>query len=571
MTENFSDELLSACFDGEISPEERARVDAQLSADPESRRTLEECRKLSGLLKDLPTPHTPPEFCAAVMQNIERQMLLGPADAAAGSERAPIRRSFPSWRTQWAPAAASLAAAAVLVVAVLISQRQENQPEGTIAIARHDSNFDSSRPIADESLGERELMARDAGRRVALPAAPTEPAIGAPMSSAAPRSAEADPSRTRSFRSEEPSIATSESGRSTVEFQNGESRLVFGADRLQGANVGQVIEAIEHTDRGVAVVRLQVVDRMQGMLGVQSLLARNSISQEASEANADDKAIAAAPPAAAPTETSSRVTVGGGDESLPEEEELICVLVEAPPERLAEALRQFHTLEGFEELSVEEPVEIAQLDRRASEITADIKAKYGDFGAKRTPLSQFEKEGKLKAQPRSKDAQAAPTDAPSTAKGDAKPETESAEGEAAASKKESLPAKSDFGRSQKSPAQQLARQRQMNLPSQFFKADPWKNSRSNEFVPKNQSGSVVENSPVVAARPGLSNDESRQSHSQESNAAASAVQRPPVQVLFVFVDKQPAVPAEGSKRTPRVKVKARNEGDRPKSDDGAAS
>src|SRR5262245_53988924 len=130
------DELLSACHDGETTPEERARVDALLANDPEARRALDECRKLSGLLRETPSQKTPPEFNAAVMQNIERQMLLGPAE---GSSTRPASTGAPvsPRRLRFSPAAVGMAAAAVLLVAVVVARRPGEE------VAMHGANSES--------------------------------------------------------------------------------------------------------------------------------------------------------------------------------------------------------------------------------------------------------------------------------------------------------------------------------------------------------------------------------------------------------------------------------------------
>ena len=54
----FDDELLSAYLDGELSAEERARVEAHLAADPQARKLFDELRGVSLAMRELP-PATP--------------------------------------------------------------------------------------------------------------------------------------------------------------------------------------------------------------------------------------------------------------------------------------------------------------------------------------------------------------------------------------------------------------------------------------------------------------------------------------------------------------------------------
>lgn len=69
-------ELLSAYFDGEVSPQERARVEALRRQSPAVDAELHTLAELSQLVKGLPRAPAPPEILSAVMQAAERRALF---------------------------------------------------------------------------------------------------------------------------------------------------------------------------------------------------------------------------------------------------------------------------------------------------------------------------------------------------------------------------------------------------------------------------------------------------------------------------------------------------------------
>jgi|GEM_PF-3773361 len=77
MTQEFSKDLLSAYYDQELSLEERAEVERELHAKPLLRDELEQLSQLSNLLGDLQKDLAPEDLQFAVMQQIERDELLG--------------------------------------------------------------------------------------------------------------------------------------------------------------------------------------------------------------------------------------------------------------------------------------------------------------------------------------------------------------------------------------------------------------------------------------------------------------------------------------------------------------
>ena len=100
MNHEFSDELLSAYLDDELSPEERADVEAALDADPELRRTCDELRALSNALQAMPATAAP-DWSATI---VERALAATATDdktrldkaASSSIETSSFRIEFPS-------------------------------------------------------------------------------------------------------------------------------------------------------------------------------------------------------------------------------------------------------------------------------------------------------------------------------------------------------------------------------------------------------------------------------------------------------------------------------------------
>jgi len=553
MSEKFSEELISAYFDGEVTAEERARVEALLESDPAARRALEEIRSLSGLVREMPAPPAPQELSAAVMQNIERQMLLGPP-AAQG---APARSALPAARRlRWIYGGGALAAAALLFVAVsLLSNRGEEGAE----VANLDHTIPVAAPAADESFGvstadhdfsaagESARMASRSDRSGADPATVTEGSR---------------PARTLAV-----PAAPSFAGESapTVSSLNGRSRLVFGTD-VRDAEIGQVVQALEHQEGRVTVVTLTVVDRMEGLRGFQSLLARNSISPEM--VSVDN---------GAPVRDESGATADASESAG----ELVCLYVEAPSERLSAVLGELNrversnralpanNMEQYQELLVNNSVAITQLEPHLA----------GRGGAKLE--TQFvDGDEALFAKGRKSASAEKPVDDAAVVKKDGKD----------AADKESKPAKepalAGLGQKKEGDAlseklakvrrgasgveHNLGRQVQVNLPELLLRQVAEKPSGQRDEL----EGLVPPaDSPVVAQRP--DDQRSRKVIAQPEEAAAERKQlEAPVQVLFVFIDaKSPASPSLPRPNAPPVKVKVRNNRDDapPRNDDGAAS
>ena len=112
----FDRELLSAYVDGELSGAERAAVEARLASDPAAQRQVEEFRRLSSLIQNLPQPALPADFSAKVLRRAEQARTLSASE--------PVRPGFSIGRTWRSWAWPGLALAAALLVAVMLPNRE---------------------------------------------------------------------------------------------------------------------------------------------------------------------------------------------------------------------------------------------------------------------------------------------------------------------------------------------------------------------------------------------------------------------------------------------------------------
>jgi hypothetical protein len=235
-------DLLSAYFDREGTPSEETVAKSVVEGSPEAAREIREYGRLSRLLQRLPRVAAPPEFAAAVMQRAERESLI-PLDSVASRPVAKPVGVAGFLRRQWmAVVASSISLVAGLLIAVMIWPRGFDAPR--------------SRPIStDFAAVPRDELRRESPASPDLRTAPkAAPAVNAPMlakdgvSALAARQSQSKPR---------------------------EAALMLPAN-LKTAKVGDVIEALQQDGQQVAVVRLTVVNQVEGLDGVQSLLVRNT-------------------------------------------------------------------------------------------------------------------------------------------------------------------------------------------------------------------------------------------------------------------------------------------------------
>lgn len=161
----FDDEFLSAYLDDELAPEERARVERRLAADPAARMLLDELRAVSQATKELPPEKLDGDIRDTILRRAERAMLRSPSGgdvgvpASAGGtpvqrrdepSRFTIGRSPRGW--MWA----GLAVAAALMLMAIQSEPEHNDKLPTAVAARSE---ESSEPTVErgDRLGLRAL------------------------------------------------------------------------------------------------------------------------------------------------------------------------------------------------------------------------------------------------------------------------------------------------------------------------------------------------------------------------------------------------------------------------------
>lgn len=306
-----TDELLSAFHDGEVTSGERAAVEQRLVTSADARRELSEIREISALLKELPRDRLPSEFPQQVLQAIEREMLI-PSQAADSTESSAARVT-PARR--WIGAAAVLTSAAGL----LLLLRTLDDPAGR----------DGKEP--QHLAGSPNWNSAPAGVATDSPSAMNGSVSvvqdGDVAAGAAGLNAVIANSQTNTF------------GGARLA---GSENLFFDQAALGTAEVGDVVRAIQRTEGDeVAVVLLTVVDRQQGLEGLQLLLSNNQFAR--SEEVANTKADRGSSP------------TNGTDE-------MQAVLVMSDAAQLETALKQLRQEKYLQSLEVDQPILIAQLD-----------------------------------------------------------------------------------------------------------------------------------------------------------------------------------------------------------------
>lgn len=117
-------QLLSAYLDGELGPEETARIEERLAEDPEARALLEQLRQVSQMVHSLPHSSAPADLADEVMQQLERDALLGvsesPEDLAG--------RTHLRFRRFAAAAAIFILAGAVVYIIYSVQFKPSNEP-----------------------------------------------------------------------------------------------------------------------------------------------------------------------------------------------------------------------------------------------------------------------------------------------------------------------------------------------------------------------------------------------------------------------------------------------------------
>lgn len=298
-------ELLSAYLDGELSADEHRRVQEWLRHNEDAREELRELEHLHSLLSGLPKESLPTSLHASVWEQCESVDAERATPATRGLSRATITRialgvtaalglivGLKTLLPSFAPESMDEIAAASAPDPLYPEDRRASHDD--LIEARLNSQVDRTRQQAVRAKvapGERfrDKFLKSAGDVPKNPprAVPkVEPAEETPRDPAVSRMAKAPAKQ-----------AVAGAGSKSLQFE---------AD-LKKVPVGQVVEALDLSGGKVAVVRLTVVDRRQGIRALKVLLKRHEIQPDSENTEANDS-------------------------------DLLAVSVEAPSDRLASAL-----------------------------------------------------------------------------------------------------------------------------------------------------------------------------------------------------------------------------------------
>lgn len=154
MSELHENELISAYLDGELSGEERARVEQLLATNADARQLVDELRALSTTLQSLPAQKVGESLSDRVMRIAERRTLAGSVvktdedTSADKEEHRPVRA-----RTDWPRVFRRLAqprtilwpaAAVAVAVVIMLSNRRGDEPQQEVASAPRNGGATSS-------------------------------------------------------------------------------------------------------------------------------------------------------------------------------------------------------------------------------------------------------------------------------------------------------------------------------------------------------------------------------------------------------------------------------------------
>jgi hypothetical protein len=157
-------ELLSAYLDGELTADEKARVEQLLATDPRARQLLDELRALSGMFQALPRHALGQDISQQVLHQAQRRMLLGPADMpqpASKPKHPHLRNMFGARALFWSGLAVGIAAI------IMISEARQRVKPNDGQIAQATKQTDQSKIEAAPSIQATEATKDDKSMQLA--------------------------------------------------------------------------------------------------------------------------------------------------------------------------------------------------------------------------------------------------------------------------------------------------------------------------------------------------------------------------------------------------------------------
>lgn len=404
-----TDDLLSAYFDREVTPAERAAAEQLLERDITARQELEEIGGLSDLLRSLPHETAPDFLLSATLQRAEREALFAHAAAAPVA----IARPRPRRRREWLVVLAGLltTSAAVLLMVNTLPQA-EHAPVGSMATESALVAFDSATPEAvaksenawhfgegnaksatvDDSLEfrgaafkklESEGLAESAGG-VGGGAAPPARVVEARQNSFMLRADPAAPAPVTRFGvpAGEPLSAstTPQALPGVLNFSDAPADAMFANRGLQESSetdfgsmntannsirLGQVIPYLAmNRDGAMSVIEFTVIDVDQAADSLEVLLSRNDVKPQSGDKTPEEKS----------PEEKTRLNGLARKQSGNRSESLVAFYVQTGPELAGRVIRQLESepwvvkvdlmppVPGDELLSESTPVDARQIE-----------------------------------------------------------------------------------------------------------------------------------------------------------------------------------------------------------------
>ena len=334
MNQSVPDELISAYFDGEVSPEERSQVERLLESSPEFRQQLDDTSKLSALLHSFPREAAPPELAAYVQQKVAAAVVV-PSTHKPLTDR--------SLRREWtAFGVGILATMASLMMFVRFNQPQLTSPlrapVGSMVLMEEDSDSKLGKTVKNGTVagtgwGENSPRSKTSTSMsddkmptsVSDESADTSISYSASLADAMTGKADATPMPIV------PQVTTfwSDDFYGTVIPQS-------KSDFLSSLSNGDVIYPSRFADPSntVAVVDFAVVDISRGIDEWKVLLQKRSVQQLDSTDAAPSKKFE--------SRGSSQDPNGSARNSLSRSEELQVLFVQAPGDQIVGAIEEFH-------------------------------------------------------------------------------------------------------------------------------------------------------------------------------------------------------------------------------------
>lgn len=348
-------ENLSACFDHEVSPEERLELESQLEQSRAARQELHEFGELSRLLQETATESAPPELAPSIRRRIEQETLL------TSTETVPARHVPSMLRYRIAVAISACSSVAALVLFVLLlnidtpeSSRQLSQADHMILHSEAEPFITTSGDRNDNRVAARSNQSSYQAESDKLKAVP----MAAPAPSVELQVAERNLKEER-LGVKENLTMKSAAGKSPADFsvhntlaeQNSGAKQFKLTEQgrtaspgipshipLDSIRIGDVLPYFRDIDGKVAVIEVRVVDVKQALGTMELLLARNNIPVDQQKQSEVERQLNRKTSLAY---SNSETNPQAGPGKAETDQQLFAVYVEATDAQLASTLEEF--------------------------------------------------------------------------------------------------------------------------------------------------------------------------------------------------------------------------------------